>query len=89
MIEKPIHVESAPPLVEEKPGGNLGHDPVLRGHPSVGRPIGRPMKLALVGAISIIAVLAFVPDSGMDTFHPAVRGAPSCGLPKRLRHAVD
>jgi uncharacterized membrane protein (UPF0182 family) len=57
MIEKPIHLEPAVPIAGEKPSTNGSHHPFGGGHPRVGRPLG----MAIVGAISIIAILAFIP----------------------------
>ena len=58
MIEKPTHVEPSRPLADEKPSTNGSHHPILGELTRV----GRPMRLAIVGAISIIALLAFIPS---------------------------
>ena len=59
LIEKQIHVEPSKPLADDKPSGNGSHHPIRIGPPTV----RRPMRLAIVGAISLIAILAFVPGS--------------------------
>ena len=58
MIEKPSHVEPSRPLANEKPSSNGSHHPILGEIPRV----GRPMRLVIVGAISLIAILAFIPS---------------------------
>jgi len=58
MIEKPTHVEPSRPFADEKPSANGSHQPILGGHARV----GRPMRLVIVGVISIIALLAFIPS---------------------------
>ena len=58
LIEKPPHVEPSRPLVDEKPSGNGSHHPLRIGPPRV----GRSMRLVIVGAISLIAVLALIPS---------------------------
>jgi uncharacterized protein len=58
LLEKSPRVEPSRPLADEKPSGNGSHYSIRIGPPSV----GRSMKLAIVGAISLIAVLAFIPS---------------------------
>ena len=58
LIEKPPHVEPSRPLVDEKPSGNGSHHPIRDRTPKV----RRSMRLVIVGAISVIAILAFIPS---------------------------
>ena len=58
MIEKPTHVEPSRPLANEKSSANGSHHPIL-GERTRG---GRLTRLVIVGAISIIALLAFIPS---------------------------
>ncbi len=55
MIDKLTPVEPSMPLADEKPSTN-GHHP-LRGR----RPM-RLLRLVIVGAIAVIAILAFIPS---------------------------
>lgn len=57
MIENPIHIEPSRPVESEKPGTN-GSQHRITGNPLR---IGRRYRLAIAGAISIIAILAFIP----------------------------
>ena len=57
-IEQPAQVEPSRPLSDVKPGGNGNHQPIRIGPPTEGRPI----RLVAVGAISLIAVVAFIPS---------------------------
>ena len=61
MIEKPILLEPARPLADEKCGTNGNHHPGQGGRLGEGRPtIGRPMRRAIVGAIAVIAIIAIL-----------------------------
>jgi uncharacterized protein len=57
MIEKPTHLEPTTPMAGETPSTNGNHRLIEGRHPSVGRLLG----LAVASAISIIAILAFIP----------------------------
>ncbi|MEO8052965.1 MAG: hypothetical protein ABI833_21360, partial [Acidobacteriota bacterium] len=57
MIEKPIHIEPSTPVEGEKPSTNGSQHRIAGNSPRIG---GR-YRLAIAGAISIIAILAFIP----------------------------
>jgi len=63
MIEKPPSVEPSKPFADGKPNGNGSHDVIRETPPRVGGPRGveRPLRLAFVGAILVVAILAFIP----------------------------
>jgi len=52
MSENPTHVEPSRPLVKVNPSANGSHHFFRR---------GRPMRIVIVGAVSVIAILAFIP----------------------------
>ncbi len=58
MIEKPPHIPPSIPVADGKPNGIGNHNVIRHTQPKVKRPIG----LAIVGALSIIAFLAFMPS---------------------------
>ena len=58
LIEKPLHVEPSRPLADETPSGNGSQHPIQIGPPRV----GRPMILGIIGTISAITILAFIPS---------------------------
>jgi uncharacterized membrane protein (UPF0182 family) len=63
MIEKPPHVEPSKPVADGKPNGNGSHNVIREMQPRVWPPReGRPIGLAIIGAIAVIAILAFVPS---------------------------
>ena len=63
MIENPPHVEPPKPVADGKPNGYGSHLAIRETQPRVGLPRGvRPMKLVIVGAISLIVILAFIPS---------------------------
>jgi len=63
MIEKPPHIEPLKPVADGKPNGNGSHQVIRETPPRVEGPrgVGRPMRLAFIGAILVIAILAFIP----------------------------
>src|SRR5690242_2389531 len=58
-IEQPPHVEPSRPLADEEPSANGNQYAVTQGAPPRVR---RTMRLVIVGAISVIAILAFLPN---------------------------
>ena len=62
MIEKPPNIEPARPLADGKPNGNGSHHVIRETPPKVGPRAGRPIGLAFIGAILVIAILAFIPS---------------------------
>jgi len=64
MIEKPPHVEPSIPVADGKPNGSGSHHIIRETPPRVGGPrgIGRSIRLAFIGAILVVAILAFIPD---------------------------
>jgi hypothetical protein len=58
MIEKSIHLEPAIPTAVEKPITNGNHHPFEGGRPTV----RLPLRLAILGAIAILIVLASIPS---------------------------
>ena len=66
MIEKPPDIEPPKPVADGKPNGNGSHNVVLKVQPRVELPRGarprRPLGLVIIGAISVIAILAIVPN---------------------------
>ncbi len=64
MIEKPPHIEPSKPVADGKPNGNGSHNVIRETPPRVGGPrgVGRPIRLAFIGAILVIAILAFIPS---------------------------
>jgi hypothetical protein len=61
MIEKPSHVEPSKPVADGKPNGNGSHYVIRETQPRVGHP-RRLLGLVIIGAISVIAILALVPS---------------------------
>jgi uncharacterized protein len=62
MIEKPPNIEPARPLADGKPNGNGSHHVIRETQPRVGPGVSRPIGLVLIGAILVIAILAFIPS---------------------------
>jgi uncharacterized protein len=62
MIEKPPNIEPSRPLADEKPNGAGGHHVIRETPPRVGPRVVRPMGLVFIGAILVIAILAFIPS---------------------------
>jgi uncharacterized membrane protein (UPF0182 family) len=64
MIEKPPHVEPSKPVADGKPNGNGNHNVIRETPLTVGGPrgVGRPIRVAFIGAILVIAILAFIPS---------------------------
>ena len=64
MIEKPPRIEPSIPVADGKPNGNGSHHIVRETPPRVGGPrgIGRSILPALIGAILVVAILAFIPS---------------------------
>jgi uncharacterized membrane protein len=58
MIEQPPHIEPSKPVADGKPNGNGSYNVIQKTQPKVKRTIG----LVIVGALSIIAILAFIPS---------------------------
>jgi uncharacterized protein len=62
MIENPIHVEPSRPLADGKPHGNGSHNVTRDAQPRAGLQTGgRRIGLMIIGAIAVIAILAFIP----------------------------
>jgi uncharacterized protein len=59
MIDKLTDVEPPRPLADEKVSGNGNQHPIRGRHPG----LKRPWKLAIFGAFSVVAILAFLPSS--------------------------
>ncbi len=64
MIEKPPSVEPSRQVPDGKPNGHGSHHVIRETPPRVGGPTGagHPMRLAFIGAILVIAILAFIPS---------------------------
>src|ERR1700685_3058307 len=64
MIEKPPSVEPSRLVPDGKPNGNGSHQDIRETPPGGGgtRGGGRPIRLAFIGAILVIAILAFIPS---------------------------
>jgi len=64
MIEKPPSVEPSRQVPDGKPNGHGSHQVIRETPPRVGGPrgVGRPIRLAFIGAILVIAILAFIPS---------------------------
>ncbi len=71
MTEKPPDVEPSNPVADGKPNGNGSRNVILEVQPRVELPSGgpprgarprRPLGLLIIGAISVIGILAIVPN---------------------------
>jgi hypothetical protein len=60
MIENPIHLELSRPVADGKPNGDGSQHLTRAGGTKGSRQIG---KLVIVGVISLIAILSFIPGS--------------------------
>ncbi len=66
MIEKPPHVEPPKPVADGKPNGTGSYNVIQETQPRAGLSKGgsprRPIGLVIIGAIAVIAILAFIPS---------------------------
>jgi len=66
MIEQPPNIDPSKPVADGKPNGDESHNVIREVQPRVGPPREgrprRPIGLVIMGAISVIAILALIPS---------------------------